>query len=79
MMVDAGLDMKNEGVGLALVSACGSAGDDVEGQDAVALALIRAGADVNFRTRSGETPLSTAVSFERRTMIDSLKRAGASE
>ncbi len=73
VMVDAGLDVRGEGAGSALLSACYVERDDV------ALTLIRAGANVNYRSRTGETPLAAAVSSRRVALIDALKRAGASE
>ena len=76
ILIDRGLDLKGDGVGEALLSACGGQRDDRS--DAVALTLIRAGANVNYRTRHGDTPLSAAISSKRSTVIDALKRAGAS-
>jgi hypothetical protein len=78
VMIDAGLDMKGEGSGLALLNAC--SGDGSERRDAVALTLIRAGANVNFRERdTGSTPLRAAVYSRRVALIDALRRAGATE
>ena len=73
VMVDAGLDVRGEAAGSALLSACYVERDDV------ALTLIRAGANVNYRSRTGETPLAAAVSNRRVALIDALKRAGATE
>jgi hypothetical protein len=80
IMVRAGLDVKGStgrdpraAVGDALLIAC-------SGQyDTVALALIRAGVDVNYRNRGGATPLSQAVHYRRLELIDTLERAGALE
>jgi hypothetical protein len=80
IMVRAGLDVKGStgrdarwAVGDALLIAC-------SGQfDTVALALIRAGVDVNYRSRGGATPLSQAVHYRRLELIDTLERAGALE
>ena len=60
-------------VGDALLVAC--SGED----DTAALALIRAGVDVNYRSRGGATPLSQAVHYRRLELIDTLERAGALE
>jgi hypothetical protein len=73
IMVRAGLDVKGStghdprvAVGDALLVAC-------SGQyDTVALALIRAGVDVNYRSRGGATPLSQAVHYRRLELIDTL-------
>ena len=74
IMVRAGLDVKGDGTGEALVQAC-------DGQhDEVAMALVRAGANVSHRARgSGRTPLSEAVHHRRAALIDLFERAGALE
>lgn len=80
IMVRAGLDVKGstsrdarEAVGDALLVACSGE------YDTAALALIRAGVDVNYRSTGGATPLSQAVHYRRLELIDTLERAGALE
>ncbi len=48
-----------------------------EGQEEVARALLRRGADVNARTSAGWTPLMMAVVGEREEMVRMLLEAGA--
>jgi ankyrin repeat protein len=73
-MIRAGLDVKSNGTGEALVEACRTQLDNV------AAALVAAGANVNHRAAdNGRTPLSEAVHNRRRRLIERLEQAGAVE
>ena len=75
-MLKAGLRVKEECAGLALIAACR------EGQTPVVQRLVTAGADVNYKATSygrTETPLSAAVKGRHVEIVDILDRAGAQE
>jgi hypothetical protein len=77
-MIRAGLRMKSDGTGRALVTACRL------GYTAVVERLVTAGADVNYHwwgsgTIGCLTPLSEAVQGRHEAIIELLERAGATE